>query len=471
MKQNEGYQDFDKQVQQLLGQASEPVPEGAWEAIAARLAAGTPAATAAGAKAGTVAGSRKAVILKWVRRTGFAVAGVAAAVLLAVLLWNRPEETTDNKLAVVTEQAQDETLAAIPEPIAASPEYSTVHHEQHAVSAEQSAGQASTAPSTPISGRSASEQNAIAVSGTTSAQSIVIAAQGAVFAQDETQATGTQAKSQAMEVRTDSRTAESQAEPQLAEPRTEPQIAEAEVQPIDWDHLPDWEEEQAEKKLKKHQPNGFHLAAYTNALSNFTSKKSGQYTGYSGVSGSARPDHSYFDDENRESNYSIPLTFGLNVTYDILPRFSMGVGINYTRLSRHFAATYYQLQTDGTFDAGTDYDNVYNIQQFIGIPLSVYYHIVRTKHINFYVYANGTVEKCIGNAWTANNRAVNYNEPVKGVQFNAGAGLGVDFMLAPLVSIYLDPNVKYYFGLNQPKSIRTKQPFMLGFEAGVRFHL
>lgn len=477
MKQNEGYQDFDKQVQQLLGQASEPVPEGAWEAIAARLAAGTPAAaTAAGAKAGTVAGSRKAVILKWVRRTGYAVAGVAAAVLLAVLLWNRPEETTDNKLAVVTEQAQDETLAAIPEPIAASPEYSTVHHEQRAVSTEQSAGQASTAPSTPISGRSASEQNAIAVSGTTSAQSnddaqsIAIAAQGAVFAQDETQATGTQAKSQAMEPRTDSRTAESQAEPQPAEPRTEPQIAEAEVQPIDWDHLPDWEEEQAGKKLKKHQPNGFHLAAYTNALSNFTSKKSGQYTGYSGASGINIPDHSYFR-ETGESNYTIPLTFGINFTYDVLPKLSVGLGVNYTRLSRHFSATYYQLQPNGEFDAGTDYDNVYNIQQFIGIPLSVYYHIVRTKHINFYVYANGTVEKCIGNAWTANNRAVNYNEPVKGVQFNAGAGLGVDFMLAPLVSIYLDPNVKYYFGLNQPKSIRTKQPFMLGFEAGVRFHL
>ena len=490
MKQNDSYQDFDKQVQQLLGQASEPVPEGAWEAIAARLAAGAGAAEAAGASAGAGAGAtgagassaaaeagaaRKAIILKWVRRTGIAVAA-AAAVLLAVLLWNRPENTTDDNLAVVTEQTQDEMPTAIPEPIAASPEYSTVHHEQRAVSAEQSAGQASTAPSTPISGRSASEQNAIAVSGTTSAQSnddaqsIAITAQGAVFAQDETQATGTQAKSQATEVRTDSRTAETQAEPQPAEPRTEPQIAEAEVQPIDWEHLPDLDEEVQARPHKKYQPNGFHLAAYTNALSNFTSKKSGQYTGYSGASGGTIPDHSYFR-ESGESNYTIPLTFGINFTYDILPKLSVGLGVNYTRLSRHFSGTYYQLQADGSFDAGTDYDNIYNIQQFIGIPLSVYYHIVRTKHINFYVYVNGTVEKCIGNAWTANNREINYNEPVKGVQFNAGGGIGVDFMLAPLVSIYLDPNVKYYFGLNQPKSIRTKQPFMLGFEAGVRFHL
>ncbi|MBQ9597045.1 MAG: hypothetical protein IJR34_02190, partial [Bacteroidales bacterium] len=123
MKQNDSYQDFDKQVQQLLGQASEPVPESAWEAIAARLAAGAGAAEAAGASAGAGAvgagassaaaeagAARKAVILKWVRRTGIAVAA-AAAVLLAVLLWNRPENTTDDNLAVVTEQEQDEMPA------------------------------------------------------------------------------------------------------------------------------------------------------------------------------------------------------------------------------------------------------------------------------------------------------------------------------------------------------------------------
>ena len=463
MKQNDSYQDFDKQVQQLLGQASEPVPEGAWEAIAARLAAGAAGAGAAGASAGagtSVAGAeagaaRKAVILKWVRRTGIAVAA-AAAVLLAVLLWNRPENTTDDNLAVVTEQEQDETLNP---------------SEQTIVSNEQ---------------------------GSVAKQSIAIASQGAVLAQAETQsanvqAVEAQAKPQPTEVQSEPQTAETQAEPEAAETQIEPEAAEsqaesrtaevqatesqvepltaeAEVQPIDWEHLPDLDDEAQARPHKKYQPNGFHLAAYTNALSNFTSKKSGQYTGYSGTSGGTIPDHSYFR-ESGESNYTIPLTFGINFTYDILPKLSVGLGVNYTRLSRHFSGTYYQLQADGSFDAGTDYDNIYNIQQFIGIPLSVYYHIVRTKHINFYVYANGTVEKCIGNAWTANNREVNYNEPVKGVQFNAGGGIGVDFMLAPLVSIYLDPNVKYYFGLNQPKSIRTKQPFMLGFEAGVRFHL
>ncbi|MBQ7517171.1 MAG: hypothetical protein IJU13_01935 [Bacteroidales bacterium] len=516
MKQNDSYQDFDKQVQQLLGQASEPVPESAWEAIAARLAAGAGASSAA-AEAGA---ARKAVILKWVRRTGIAVAA-AAAVLLAVLLWNRPENTTDDNLAVVTEQTQDEMPAVQVQTLArnntqAPDETPAVTLQQSAVAptavtpdkaaSDQSAHLSDESDqstrisdesnqSAHLSDEAGSNQGAHIPGGNYSnhsaatASSIAIASQGAVLAQAETQPAKVQAteaptKPQPTEVQSEPQTAETQEEPEAAEsqvePRTaevqptesqaEPLTAEAEVQPIDWENLPDLDEEVQARPHKKYQPNGFHLAAYTNALSNFTSKKSGQYTGYSGASGGTIPDHSYFR-ESGESNYTIPLTFGINFAYDILPKLSVGLGVNYTRLSRHFSGTYYQMDNEGKFDAGTDYDNIYNIQQFIGIPLSVYYHIVRTKHINFYVYANGTVEKCIGNAWTANNREINYNEPVKGVQFNAGGGIGVDFMLAPLVSIYLDPNVKYYFGLNQPKSIRTQQPFMLGFEAGVRFHL
>ena len=525
MKQNDGYQAFDEQVQQLLGQASEPVPEGAWEAIAARLATG-----AAGVAAETAAATRKAVILKWVRRGGIAVAPVAAAVLLAVLIWERPEEKSNDLLAEVHEQgavapeqtpvlseatepnvAVAEQSAAIPEqkaavgqsanehslvspdlggPASAAPKQSAADKQPQkpmlATAPKQSTGSvksATTSSKANIATPAASEDqpqaeqnspapNTVTTNETNADQSTVVApiavasTQSIIIAQAEPQTVEVQATAQP----TEAQSAKTLAEAQPAEVSAEPQPAEIEVQPIDWDHLPEMEEEPQAKKHKKYQPNGFHLAAYTNALSNFTSKKSGQYTGYSGASGSNIPDHSHFK-EKGESSYTIPLTFGINFTYDVLPKLSVGLGVNYTRLSRHFSGTYYQLQDNGEFDSGTDYDNVYNIQQFIGIPVSVYYHIVRTKHINFYVYANGTVEKCIGNAWTANSRAVNYNEPVKGVQFNAGAGIGVDFILAPLVSIYLDPNVKYYFGLNQPTSIRTKQPFMLGFEAGVRFHL
>ena len=57
-----------------------------------------------------------------------------------------------------------------------------------------------------------------------------------------------------------------------------------------------------------------------------------------------------------------------------------------------------------------------------------------------------------------------------GPQFSAGAGLGVEFKLTRQIGIYFDPGVNYYFPANQPKSIRTEKPFLLNFDAGVRFN-
>ena len=66
---------------------------------------------------------------------------------------------------------------------------------------------------------------------------------------------------------------------------------------------------------------------------------------------------------------------------------------------------------------------------------------------------------------------INHREAVKGVQLSANAGIGVEFLLGKHVGIYLDPSLRYYFSCRQPQSIRTAQPLMLGFEAGVRFNL
>ena len=66
---------------------------------------------------------------------------------------------------------------------------------------------------------------------------------------------------------------------------------------------------------------------------------------------------------------------------------------------------------------------------------------------------------------------INHKEKVNGAQLSANVGMGVEFLLGKYVGIYLDPSLRYYFDCNQPKNIRTAQPLMLGFEAGVRFNL
>ena len=57
------------------------------------------------------------------------------------------------------------------------------------------------------------------------------------------------------------------------------------------------------------------------------------------------------------------------------------------------------------------------------------------------------------------------------MQLSANVGVGVEFMLGRHLGLYIDPSLRYYFNCDQPKSIRTVQPLMLGFELGLRARL
>ena len=70
-----------------------------------------------------------------------------------------------------------------------------------------------------------------------------------------------------------------------------------------------------------------------------------------------------------------------------------------------------------------------------------------------------------------NGSPIIHKEKAKGVQLSANVGIGVEFMLGKYVGLYVDPSLRYYFDNGQPKSIRTAQPLMLGFEMGIRARL
>ncbi len=454
MMQENGHSGFDRKIQNLLADAVEPVPESAWEGIAARLAAAGAASAAgaanAGAKGAAATGEKgKGRIIRWT------AVSVAAAAALALLLtpWSQPQSPSEDApdLAVVTEvpasATETKSVAA-----AANPSGET---EPAATSETGPATMSETGPAAPAA--RARESVAVAKAPETS-EAVAVVTEAPQKREGMTVATETPQKREGMTVATETPQTSETTTAAAANPQDSKLLAE----------IPDWEEE-TPSGSRKADKSGFNIAGYSNALSNFTSKKNGQYTGYSGATDSSLPNHSYVQ-ETGEVNYSIPISAGLNVTYDITPRWSVGIGINYTRLSRNFSGTYFEWNGE-QFDGGTAYDNIFNIQQFIGVPVTAYFHILRSDRIDFYVHAGGTVEKCLANTWTANKRQLNHNEAVNGAQLSVGAGLGVDFVLSPLVSIYLDPDIKYYFRLNQPKSIRTKQPLMLGFELGVRFHL
>lgn len=176
--------------------------------------------------------------------------------------------------------------------------------------------------------------------------------------------------------------------------------------------------------------------------------------------------------ESGESVYSIPVTFGVGVRYYFTSRFSAGIGVNYSLLTRTFTGTYQKAYEGVTTEKISNAD-VTHTMSYIGIPLNLYFDILQTNLLRFYALAGGTGEKSISNKYRVTGTAgeANYSESVKGLQWSAALGLGIQFNLSEHVGLYLDPEARYYFNCNQPKNIRTQKPFMFNIEAGIRFNL
>ena len=171
-----------------------------------------------------------------------------------------------------------------------------------------------------------------------------------------------------------------------------------------------------------------------------------------------------------KSTYGIPVSFGAGVKIDFTDRWSLGVRANYTHLARKFYGKYTKVTEGGSIENSISSD-IRNTQHFVGIPVNAYYNLVSKDRINLYAYAGGTVEKCVSDSYTVLGTSIYHKEKAQGVQLSADAGIGVEFMLGKHLGLYIDPSLRYYFDCGQPKSIRTVQPLMFGFEMGFRFRL
>lgn len=170
------------------------------------------------------------------------------------------------------------------------------------------------------------------------------------------------------------------------------------------------------------------------------------------------------------SSYDIPLSFGAGVKIGVSPKWSIGVGVNYSMLSRKFSGTYTKVNEAGLIENTTSSD-IRNTQHYIGIPVNAYYNIVDSRNVDFYAYAGSTAEKCISDNYSVLNTSIVHKEKVEGFQWSANLGIGVGFKLAEHLDLYIDPSLRYYFDCDQPHSIRSAQPLMLGFEVGLKVNL
>lgn len=162
-------------------------------------------------------------------------------------------------------------------------------------------------------------------------------------------------------------------------------------------------------------------------------------------------------------NFGIPASLGLGVKLPLgNSRFAIGTGLNWSVLSSTF---------DGMYNGAAG--DVRHNMHYIGVPVNVYFDLFSTQAVKIYAYAGGEAEYCISSNYAFHSAAgmKNISEQVKGLQYSVGAGLGVEFKITDKLGLYVDPSFRNYFYSGHPSSVRTQQPQLFNFEAGLRFNL
>lgn len=415
---------FDEKMRSLLEQAEVPVPEGAWEAVRTRIPAVKPVKKTAPwwwACAGLAAAA--AIAMALVLSGTFRSAQVAPAL----------ENTLAQNVVEVTPPA--ETAPAAAEPVTEIP----TRHSAPAIRVGKRAPQPVVTPKTVEDETTSSASTATAtVTNDTPAETAPAAMQGIESASTKSGSRRNEPAASGKE------TVESWSDP-FARMAYEDMHA------------------------KTRRPMSFDLKGLVGT--NDKAKSTGRSTmmASSGRSAAATAAETAYITEEGESRYDVPLSLGVGVKFYLSERWAIGTGIDYSLLMRSFPGSY----TKGSTVIKPVNSNIKHTVQYIGIPVNLYYDVISTPRMKLYGFAGGSLEKGIGQKFTipASEGTEYYKQRVPGLQGSAGLGLGVQFNITDVIGVYVDPSARYYFGNNQPKTIRTQQNVIFNLELGVRFDL
>ena len=146
-----------------------------------------------------------------------------------------------------------------------------------------------------------------------------------------------------------------------------------------------------------------------------------------------------------EAKHRLPVTLGLSVHYQLNARLALLTGINYTYLYSEFSTPLYP--------------NIYREQKlhYLGIPVGLSWLFWKTSGFSFYLSGSAMLQKCL-------------NE--KPWQWSVNASAGAEYAITPLVGIYLQPSLGYYFHDGTSFEHYYKEhPLAPSIEFGLRLHL
>ena len=148
--------------------------------------------------------------------------------------------------------------------------------------------------------------------------------------------------------------------------------------------------------------------------------------------------------------HDLPLHFGLLSKVGLLPLLGVESGVEYTYL--HSVADSYT----GTLDQRL---------HFIGVPVRLDARLWSNRLLDVYAALGGKAEKCV----SASIGRIHCDEPR--LQWSAGLAGGIRYRIWDKVSLYIQPELSWYFTETDLITYRTDNPLSFSLNAGFSFDL
>ena len=159
-----------------------------------------------------------------------------------------------------------------------------------------------------------------------------------------------------------------------------------------------------------------------------------------------------------------PRTFSISLNKQLSPRWSFGTGLTYTRLKSDFESKF----------ADSPLLKIQKID-YVGIPLRLTYSIWGKGRFNAYTTGGVIFEMPIRSSLdkkfiiTSDSSYTLKGDIKPSYQWSVNLGVGVQYKIFKPFSLYLEPNMFYYFGNGSGlETYRTEHPFMFSVPFGLR---
>lgn len=163
--------------------------------------------------------------------------------------------------------------------------------------------------------------------------------------------------------------------------------------------------------------------------------------------------------QNCETNFSLPINFGLTISIPIIHDLNLITGLQYTYMTNHI--------TGNTFDLKQEL-------HYLGIPVKIAVNLVKRGDFIVYTALGGTIEKGLVGVQTSTVEGEGTwkgTQSIEGFQTSLTGQFGISYNLNTNFLLYFEPGIAWYPPSDQPISDRTEEPFNFNLALGVRYRL